>query len=343
MSTTVTSTGPHETGATSSLEAAAARLALLLTAPGGPVGDRADGPGALEFEAVVELRPLDAHGAAGRRVGGRRRPGAGGRRPVPAAARHPRRRGCASATARCVLEEEGELRAALLGGVEGRTAAGRARRRRCRPTRSVDVNLLRDRWEWDAVERCVAEAEPGALVLVDGDLQPDWRIPSTYLRRAARPRPRRARRARRRHQALVARAWRRAAARPARAARPSRSVRATRAHVVGAGRPHPCRRARRVDAACRSSRPGSTPTPASRSASTCRPTSTPSPRSASSAALCDDAAFPGYPYPLTRGRPAGRVPGLAAPRGAPAARRPLRPRRRARSRCASAPSPTATT
>ena len=49
------------------------------------------------------------------------------------------------------------------------------------PDTSVDINLLRDRWEWDAVERCVVEAEPGALVLVDGDLQPDWRIPSTYL------------------------------------------------------------------------------------------------------------------------------------------------------------------
>src|SRR5207253_1431592 len=46
---------------------------------------------------------------------------------------------------------------------------------------SVDANLLRDRWEWDAVERCVEEAEAGALVLVDGDLVPDWRIPSMFV------------------------------------------------------------------------------------------------------------------------------------------------------------------
>jgi hypothetical protein len=79
-----------------------------------------------------------------------------------------------------VLEDEGELRAALLGGSEGRAALAELGLA-LGPGTSVDVNLLRDRWEWDAVERCVVEAEPGALVLVDGDLQPDWRIPSTYL------------------------------------------------------------------------------------------------------------------------------------------------------------------
>jgi len=45
------------------------------------------------------------------------------------------------------------------------------------------ANLLRDRWEWDLVGRCVEEAEPGAVVLVDGDLQPDWRIPSDEMAR----------------------------------------------------------------------------------------------------------------------------------------------------------------
>ena len=29
--------------------------------------------------------------------------------------------------------------------------------------------------------RLVDEAEPGAVVLVDGDLQPDWRIPARWL------------------------------------------------------------------------------------------------------------------------------------------------------------------
>ena len=29
--------------------------------------------------------------------------------------------------------------------------------------------------------RCVSECDPGGLVLVDGDLQPDWRIPASWL------------------------------------------------------------------------------------------------------------------------------------------------------------------
>ena len=92
----------------------------------------------------------------------------------------------------CVLEEEGELQAELL-------------------TDGSIINLLRDKGEWDAVERALDDAEPGALMLVDGDLQPDWRIPSTFLAellgRGRGPR----RRPRRRHQALVALAGRRAA------------------------------------------------------------------------------------------------------------------------------------
>ncbi|HWC11366.1 MAG TPA: DNA double-strand break repair nuclease NurA, partial [Acidimicrobiales bacterium] len=79
-----------------------------------------------------------------------------------------------------VLEEEGELRAHLLGGAE-RRAARESLGLDLAPDATVDANLLRDRWEWEAVERSVEEAEPGAVVLVDGDLQPDWRIPSSYL------------------------------------------------------------------------------------------------------------------------------------------------------------------
>jgi hypothetical protein len=82
----------------------------------------------------------------------------------------------------CVAEEEGELRATVLGGAVDRLAAlaslgvaGIAE------GSAVDVNLLRDHDEWVAVARSVDEAEPGALVLVDGDLQPDWRIPSSFL------------------------------------------------------------------------------------------------------------------------------------------------------------------
>jgi hypothetical protein len=81
----------------------------------------------------------------------------------------------------CTLEDEGELRAALLGEGEERAVlpdlgfglpAGA----------TVDVNLLRDAGEWAAVSRCIDEAEPGALVLVDGDLFPDWRVPADALR-----------------------------------------------------------------------------------------------------------------------------------------------------------------
>jgi hypothetical protein len=79
------------------------------------------------------------------------------------------------------LEYEGELQARLVGcGEERAVAAGLGLG--ILPDAKVDLNLLRDREEWVAVEQCVAEAERGAVVLVDGDLVPDWRIPSRWLR-----------------------------------------------------------------------------------------------------------------------------------------------------------------
>ena len=175
MSATLTRSSP----ARSSLEAAAARLALLLTSPGGPVGDRADGPGGMEYEPVVELRPLTrtAPPADVWAVDGGQALVADARclqLLVTRAARVRFRDG------RCVLEDEGDLRAALLGGGEGPAAVAGLGVGVPADT-SIDINLLRDGWEWEAVERCLLDAEPGAVVLVDGDLQPDWRIPSTYL------------------------------------------------------------------------------------------------------------------------------------------------------------------
>ena len=79
-----------------------------------------------------------------------------------------------------VLDDEGDLRAHLLGSGEERAALESLGLGLDVQT-SVDANLLRDRWEWEAAARCVDEAEPGALVLVDGDLVPDWRIPSTFV------------------------------------------------------------------------------------------------------------------------------------------------------------------
>ena len=78
-------------------------------------------------------------------------------------------------------EFEGELQARLVGCGEERAVAA-ALGLDIRADAAVDLNLLRDREEWVAVEQCVAEAASGAVVLVDGDLVPDWRIPSRWLK-----------------------------------------------------------------------------------------------------------------------------------------------------------------
>lgn len=83
----------------------------------------------------------------------------------------------------CEAEEEGDLQAVLLGGTDERIAALAALGvDGINPESAVDVNLVRDRWEWEAVSRSVDDVDAGGMVLVDGDLQPDWRIPSSYLR-----------------------------------------------------------------------------------------------------------------------------------------------------------------
>ena len=162
----------------SSLEAAASRLAVLLTGGGSGLSDPSLSD--LEFEAVLEPRPLTrtAPPADVWAVDGGQALVADARclqLLVTRAARVRFRHGA------CVMEDEGELRAHLLGPGERATALAALGLDGLRPDTSVDVNLLRDRWEWDAVQRSVDEADPGALVLVDGDLQPDWRIPSTWL------------------------------------------------------------------------------------------------------------------------------------------------------------------
>ena len=85
---------------------------------------------------------------------------------------------------RCTLEEQGELSAHVLAGPGGGAEAKRSLAMLgapVAPEAPVDLNLLRDWSEWSLVGRCVEEAEPGALILVDGDLQPDWRIPARWL------------------------------------------------------------------------------------------------------------------------------------------------------------------
>ncbi len=162
----------------SPLTVAAGRLAVLLTAGGGGMSDPT-GVG-LEFESEVRLRPLVRTEAAPGDVWA-----VDGGQAVVADARCVQLLVVRAARARfrggeCVVEDEGELRAHLLGAgqdADARLSLGLD----LGQGTAVDANLLRDRWEWEAVERSVHEADPGALVLVDGDLQPDWRIPSTYV------------------------------------------------------------------------------------------------------------------------------------------------------------------
>ena len=161
-----------------SLERAASRLAALLTGGGSGLSDPSLSD--LEFEAVLEPRPLTRTAAPADvwAVDGGQALVADARclqLLVTRAARVRFRDGS------CVMEDEGELRAHLLGVGERAAALAALGLEGLKPDTSVDVNLLRDRWEWDAVQRSVDEADPGALVLVDGDLQPDWRIPSTWL------------------------------------------------------------------------------------------------------------------------------------------------------------------
>lgn len=169
---------------TGTVEEAAERLGALLVGSGTTMTD-AGGRGDLAFEPVISFHPLRRATAAS---GGFADVwGVDGGQVTVVDAR------CLSvvvtraATVRfrdgaCVEEDEGDLRVHVLGAasvdearralqLEGVLAADCA----------VDANLVRDRWEWDAAARCVERCEPGGLVLVDGDLQPDWRIPSWWL------------------------------------------------------------------------------------------------------------------------------------------------------------------
>jgi hypothetical protein len=81
---------------------------------------------------------------------------------------------------RAVVEETTPVMAWLLGMGES-AAALEQLNAPVLPETFVDVNLLREWGEWSAAATCVAEAAPGAMVLVDGDLAPDWRISPDWL------------------------------------------------------------------------------------------------------------------------------------------------------------------
>ncbi|HET7653221.1 MAG TPA: hypothetical protein VFK42_09295, partial [Acidimicrobiales bacterium] len=161
------------------LEVAAARLAALLTGGGTVVRDPLSGD--LAAETDVTVRPLSRAVAPPADVWA-----VDGGMATVVDARCLSLLVTRAATVRfrhgvSVLEDEGELRAHLLGAGEARAAVD-ALGLGVAPDASLEgaAHLLRDGGEWRAVERAVDEADEGALVLVDGDLQPDWRIPSRW-------------------------------------------------------------------------------------------------------------------------------------------------------------------
>lgn len=266
----------------------AARLASLLAGGAGALSD--PGAGDLVFEADISLHPL-ARGDPPPDVWA-----VDGGQALVADARTVAVYVTRAATVRwqggrCTVEDEGHLEHHLLGAGEGRAALA-ASGAPVAADAAVDVNLLRDWAEWRAVAAAVDSAEPGAMVLVDGDLQPDWRIASGWLASLLE-------RAAGRHITLVGVTKHSSLARggaplvgwlegEADAALGPRSrwwttVATTRPDVgpglgVVVARLDPdARFAFRVDL------PASSP---------------PAPVLASLSALCDDAAFPGYPYPL---------------------------------------------
>ena len=161
-----------------SIDAVAARLVSLLTEGGSGLRDPSGGE--LIFEPSLSLRPLSrapAPPAETWAVDGGQSLVADARCLQVYATRASRV--CWSAGA-AVVEEALPVRAWLLG--IGESASARAALDApVAPDCFVDVNLLREWSEWSAAASCVSVASAGALVLVDGDLAPDWRISPDWL------------------------------------------------------------------------------------------------------------------------------------------------------------------
>jgi hypothetical protein len=159
------------------IEATAARLVALL---GGAPGALADPTGTdLVFEPAPQLRRLVRAAAPPQAWA------VDGGQALVADARSlqvyvTRAATVCWANGRSLWEDEGVLEHHLLGSGEQRAALA-ATGAPVDPAAPVDVNLLRDWGEWRAVRAAISQAVPGAVVLVDGDLQPDWRISSRWL------------------------------------------------------------------------------------------------------------------------------------------------------------------
>jgi hypothetical protein len=270
----------------SSLHTAAERLAALLTGAGGGLAD--PGNGHLQFEADIRLRPLERAAAAPAEVWA-----VDGGQAVVADARCLQLVVARAARARfrhgtCDAEDEGELRAFLLGGSENRVVAG-GLGLGIDAGATVDLGLLRDHEEWKAVERCVEESGPGAMVLVDGDLEPDWRVPPSWLTGLLD-------RAAGRHVVVAAVTKRSSLSRGGAPLLGALEIEATEALGPRALWWAPVARsragARVVAARLDADAPFAFRVDLS-------PNADPESALAGLAALCDDAGFPGYPYPLT--------------------------------------------
>jgi hypothetical protein len=163
------------------LEAAAARLAAVLGSEGArrELVDAGEGSGRLVAEEEARPRPL----SRARRppedlwaVDGGQATVADARCLRVVVTRVARVRVLGGSS---VVEEQGPLEAHLVGvgqdpfGLESLSQRGLEL-----PARTpVDADLLREAGEWAVLRRTVEEADPGALVLVDGDLFPDPRVP----------------------------------------------------------------------------------------------------------------------------------------------------------------------
>ena len=159
------------------LGAAATRLARLLSVGGGGLADPTGS--AIEFEPTVAPALL-RRGAAPAECWA-----CDGGQALVADARTLQVVATRASTVRfrdgrCDDEVEGELLVHIVGCGEERLSLARMGSP-VAPSSPVDVGLLREWGEWRSVAAAVDAAEAGALVLVDGDLQPDWRIPSWWL------------------------------------------------------------------------------------------------------------------------------------------------------------------
>jgi hypothetical protein len=169
--------GPCQAGPVPDIDATSARLAELLTHGGSGLQDpTARG---LIFEPSIDIVALE------RRTAPPDTWAVDGGQALVADARSLQLYVTRAATVRwndgtAVMTDEGELQSHLLGCGEDRSTLALLGSP-VAPDAPVDVNLLRDWGEWAAVSAAVDAADAGGAVLVDGDLQPDWRIPAAWI------------------------------------------------------------------------------------------------------------------------------------------------------------------